>query len=105
MLPESWTGSDSGGGWPAMGQDNCGDAVHRLYPFLDGELDDDRRRNIRRHLDECKPCFQAFGFEAELREVIARRCRDQVPETLRERVFLALQSEPGPFDGRALPPW
>ncbi|HSH60603.1 MAG TPA: mycothiol system anti-sigma-R factor [Acidimicrobiales bacterium] len=100
MSPEGWGSTERGG--PGCG---CGDAVHRLYHFLDGELDDDRRSTIRRHLDECQPCFQAFGFEAELRVVIARKCQDQVPEALRQRVFHAIQGEAGPFDGPKLPPW
>jgi mycothiol system anti-sigma-R factor len=79
--------------------------MHRLYHFLDGELDDDRRSTIRRHLDECRPCFQAFGFEAELRGVIARKCQDQVPEVLRERVFHAIEGETGPLDPGKSPPW
>ena len=104
MFPEG----RSGGQWPEQwaGQAcGCGDAVHRLYPFLDGELDDDRRSTIRRHLDECSPCFQAFGFEAELRGVIARKCQDQVPDSLRDRVFDALKGESGPLGGGTLRPW
>jgi len=79
--------------------------MHRLYHFLDGELDDDRRSTIRRHLDECRPCLQAFGFEAELRGVIARKCQDQVPEALRRRVFSALEGETGPLNQPKSPPW
>jgi mycothiol system anti-sigma-R factor len=72
---------------------DCDDAVHRLYHFLDGELDDARRADIRKHLDECLPCLEAFDFEAELRQVIAMKCRDQVPESLRQRVADALHIE------------
>ena len=72
---------------------DCDDAVHRLYEFLDGELDDSRREHIQRHLDECLPCLEAFDFEAELRQVIATRCRDQVPESLRLRIAEAIHLE------------
>jgi mycothiol system anti-sigma-R factor len=75
---------------------DCDDAVHRLYHFLDGELDDRRRSDIKRHLDECLPCLEAFDFEAELRIVIAQKCRDEVPEHLRERIAQALRHE-GPL--------
>ena len=51
---------------------------------------------IRHHLDECAPCFEAFGFEAELKAVIARKCRDEVPEPLRRRVADALRAEDVP---------
>jgi mycothiol system anti-sigma-R factor len=72
---------------------DCDEAVHRLYHFLDGELDDTRRADIQRHLDECLPCLEAFDFEAELRQLIAMKCRDQVPESLRSRIADAIHHE------------
>jgi mycothiol system anti-sigma-R factor len=71
----------------------CQEAVATLYSFLDGELTPDRRLLIQHHLDECGPCFEAFGFEAELKAVIARKCRDEVPQSLRRRVADALSAE------------
>lgn len=68
----------------------CKEALETLYYFLDGELTDDRRRDIQHHLDECSPCLEAFDFEAELKAVIARHCRDRVPDHLRMRVVMAL---------------
>lgn len=85
---------------------HCDDALHTLYHYLDGELTEERRRQIRQHLEECSPCLRKFDFEAELKVVIARRCRDQVPDHLRLRVAAALaeasgrplsSSPPGPF--------
>ena len=78
---------------PSDGTCSCRDAVERLYHYLDGELDDRRRAAIRNHLDECLPCLEVFGFETELRQVIARKCRDQVPEELRIRITQAIQFE------------
>jgi mycothiol system anti-sigma-R factor len=72
---------------------DCEEAVARLYHYLDGELTEERRRLIAAHLDECAPCGRAYGFEAELRQVIADRCRDHVPESLVERVRRALEAE------------
>jgi mycothiol system anti-sigma-R factor len=72
---------------------NCGETIGRLYQFLDGELTVDRRAQIQRHLEECSPCFQAVGFERELRVVIASKCRDRVPEDLMKRIKAALQDE------------
>jgi mycothiol system anti-sigma-R factor len=69
---------------------DCQEAIHTLYNFLDGELTEVRRLEIKRHLDECGPCLDAFDFEAELKLVIARKCREQVPDHLRERVYWAL---------------
>jgi mycothiol system anti-sigma-R factor len=73
--------------------DPCQEAIATLYTFLDGELTADRRDTIQRHLEECSPCFEAFGFEAELKAVISRKCRDEVPDSLRHRVAEALRAE------------
>ncbi len=71
----------------------CQEAIATLYSFLDGELTPDRRERIQRHLDDCSPCFEAFGFEAELKTVIARKCHEEVPASLRQRVAEVLRAE------------
>ena len=73
-----------------LGKSDCQEAIHTLYHFLDGELTEERRHDIQHHLEECSPCLEAFDFEAELKIVIARKCRDQVPDSLRDRVHKAL---------------
>ena len=70
---------------------DCVEAVHLLYHYLDGELTAERRVLIRQHLDDCPPCGQAFDFEAELRVVVSQRCRETVPDHLRQRVAEALR--------------
>jgi mycothiol system anti-sigma-R factor len=79
---------------------DCEEALEALYTFLDGELTEARRIEIRHHLDDCSPCLEAFDFEAELRLVVRQRCRDQVPEALRqrlaERLLAAEKAEQGP---------
>ncbi len=80
----------TGGG--SLGLD-CDEAVHQLYHYLDGELTDQRRVEIARHLDRCEPCAGAADFESELRQVIANRCRDRVPETLIRRIADAIHEE------------
>jgi mycothiol system anti-sigma-R factor len=71
-------------------QPDCRDALETLYHYLDGELTDGRRQEIKHHLERCSPCLEAFDFEAELKMVIARHCRDRVPDHLRVRVVMAL---------------
>jgi mycothiol system anti-sigma-R factor len=78
----------SGGAFPVDG--DCREVIDTLYYFLDGELTSERRLEIQRHLDDCSPCLEAFDFEAELRIFVARKCRDQVPDELRQRIASAL---------------
>lgn len=70
---------------------NCEEVLDELYEFLDGELTDAKRTTIRRHLDDCSPCLETIDFYAELRIVVSQRCRDQVPDHLRQRVLDALR--------------
>ena len=72
---------------------SCDDAVRQLYTFLDGELTEERRAAIAAHLDGCAPCIGAARFEAELRSVIADRCHEHVPDSLRDRVAASLRQE------------
>lgn len=72
---------------------NCDETIERLYFFLDGELTEERRDAIQRHLDSCSPCLNVLGFETELRRVIADRCHDYVPEDLRKRIADLLEHE------------
>jgi mycothiol system anti-sigma-R factor len=65
---------------------DCEEALVALYTFLDGELTEAKRIEIRHHLDDCSPCLEVFDFEAELRTVIRQRCQEQVPDALRQRV-------------------
>lgn len=87
-------------GGPDMGEEmsggDCEQALRTLYYFLDGELTVERRLAIQRHLNVCSPCLEAFDFEAELKIVIARCCRDQVPERLRQRVADILEEASRP---------
>ena len=78
---------------------HCEETIERLYHFLDGELTDERRAEIQRHLDECSPCLDAYDFEADLRRVIAQKCRDRVPETLIVRVRAVIEAEARSIDG------
>lgn len=72
---------------------DCENSLHALYAYLDGELTDENRARIQHHLDGCQPCAEPYDFEAELREVIRRKCQEQVPEALMAKVRLALERE------------
>ena len=72
---------------------DCTEAVEVLYHFLDGELTAVRRTEIRQHLEACMPCWEAYDFEAELKQLIARRCSETAPDALRQRIADALRRE------------
>lgn len=78
-------------GTPAQGSD-CNEALRELYEYLDGELTSERRTLIHRHLDRCPPCNGLGDFEIELRQVIAMRCQETVPDHLKDRVAHAIEA-------------
>jgi mycothiol system anti-sigma-R factor len=72
---------------------DCDKVIYRVYGYLDGELRFYRRWSVRRHLEKCPPCAQGFDFELELRHVVSTKCRDEVPDELRDRIFQALEQQ------------
>ena len=77
---------------------NCNEALEELYLFLDGELTEERRYTIKSHLEDCSRCFEAFDFEAELRIVIAHRCRDEVPESFKDKIAALIEEDAAAHD-------
>jgi mycothiol system anti-sigma-R factor len=65
---------------------DCNDTLRELETFLDDELTSETRDAIHAHLDGCPDCLQAFDFHAELKAMIAQRCRDELPPGLLERI-------------------
>jgi mycothiol system anti-sigma-R factor len=80
-------------GDPVADHRGCADAVHRMYEYLDGELTPEVLTEMKAHLEACLNCFEAFDFEAELRQVIATRCRESVPESLVIRIQESIRIE------------
>ena len=66
---------------------DCRDVLAEVYLYLDLECDDDRRKLIREHLDECSPCLREYGIEQEVKILVARCCGAELaPAGLRERL-------------------
>ncbi|MGC8481597.1 MAG: hypothetical protein ACP5PJ_08615 [Acidimicrobiales bacterium] len=58
-------------------------------------MTDQRRDLIRRHLDECSPCLEAFEFETELRTMISSRSKERCPDSLLDKIARVLQDDEG----------
>jgi len=69
---------------------DCRAVIQELYTFLDGELAETKSVELTRHLHGCIDCHEAVAFHAELKMVISTKCRDQVPDSLRQRIAAAL---------------
>ena len=74
---------------------NCDDARHTLYEFLDGELTSDVKLQIQQHLEACAPCFEKFDFEAEVLQIVGKKCSEPLPAGLTEKILAALRGDGG----------
>jgi mycothiol system anti-sigma-R factor len=62
---------------------DCKETLRELEAFLDNEMSTEVQTVIRAHLEGCPDCWQAFDFHAELKVVIAEKCRnDEMPAGL-----------------------
>ena len=73
---------------------DCNETLRELEAFLDGELSDDASRALHGHLEGCLDCLHAFDFQAELKAVIAAKCRnDEMPAGLLARIEQCLEAD------------
>jgi mycothiol system anti-sigma-R factor len=71
---------------------DCTEVIRQVYLYLDGEIDDSDRAQVRDHLDECGPCLREFGIEQEVKALVARCCgSDAAPDGLKDRLRIKLQ--------------
>ena len=64
----------------------CEEVIAHLLSYLDGEIDDTKRVQIDRHLEECRGCFSRAEFEKALRDKV-RQTGDASPSrSLQERI-------------------
>lgn len=80
---------------------DCKQTLHDLEAYLDGELSPEATAHVLGHIDECLECFHAFDFQAEVKQIIASKCRNDVmpPELLGQlRLALATPLDPSHRD-------
>lgn len=73
----------------------CAEAMARLAPYLDRELDPTEQVAVQAHLEECGNCAGLFRFEANILTFVGQRlARTQAPAALRARIRRAWGSGP-----------
>jgi mycothiol system anti-sigma-R factor len=73
---------------------DCEQTLREMETFLDGELTEGASTSLRAHIEGCTDCLQAFDFHAELKAVIAAKCRqDEMPAGLLSRIEECLQAD------------
>jgi mycothiol system anti-sigma-R factor len=66
---------------------DCREVITEVYLYLDLECSDERRRVIKHHLDECRPCLREYGIEQEVKALVARCCgQEKAPQEMLARL-------------------
>ena len=69
----------------------CGHVISSVWDYLDDEIDADRKRQIRRHLEACDHCRDQYTFEGAFLRSVSRILNDETDyDSLRRRVETAL---------------
>jgi mycothiol system anti-sigma-R factor len=82
---------DTAAGADARMKAECAELIAEVWTLLDGECKPENREKLRKHLEECPPCFRLYGLEEQFKALIATKCRgEKAPEGLRERLRLEI---------------
>lgn len=74
----------------------CQEAVKKLNEYLSRELDATEEDVVKKHLSECKGCFEKFRFEETLLKTIRERASQvRAPEALRSKILGLLRDNRG----------
>ena len=73
--------------------DDCDALLQNIADYLHGELAPTEAQHLKAHLDECPPCFESADFQAQLRQLVARRCNEHVPDDFKVRLVARLEFE------------
>ena len=77
----------------AGGSDNpCQSALDGLHQYVDGEMSEAGRRQMEMHLRDCIGCENVFGFEVQVKRLIATRGQTRCPDEVRARLTTVIHT-------------
>jgi anti-sigma factor (TIGR02949 family) len=71
---------------------DCEEALHRLFEYLDAELDRRSQREMEQHLERCRSCFSRVEFEKRLKAYTIELRTEPVSSELDLRIRSVLDS-------------
>lgn len=70
----------------------CSELLAEIYLLLDHECSAAHEAQLRKHLDDCPPCFEQYGVDKQLKELLARKCGgDHAPYELKSRLQASIR--------------
>lgn len=70
---------------------DCKELIANLYLLLDEELSEDRCAELKAHLNYCQDCTGRYGLEREFKDLVQRKCGEQAPSELLDRIRSKLE--------------
>lgn len=65
---------------------DCGEALTKLFEFIDAEISELEGDRIRRHLADCEPCLSEYDIADHLKKLVRRSCTESAPAGLHARI-------------------
>lgn len=73
---------------------SCSEAAEKVYEYLDGELDSERAREVRCHVEQCRRCYPMYNWEQMFLDFVRENAdRAEANPELREKVEALLDRE------------
>ena len=67
--------------------ENKRECLEMLQAILDGEATPEQKDHfLKKHLEECMPCYKNYHLEVAIRELIKSKCCNQAPQELVEDI-------------------
>jgi mycothiol system anti-sigma-R factor len=74
---------------------SCAEAVHELWNYLDGLVDEAQREAVEEHLSVCRRCCGELEFAEELRGFLALHGDEELPPEVQARLAATLNEIEG----------
>jgi anti-sigma factor (TIGR02949 family) len=63
--------------------ENKRECLEMLQSIIDGEATPEQKEHfLKKHLDECMPCYKSYHLEVAIRDLLKSKCTNQAPQEL-----------------------
>ena len=70
---------------------DCPEAVRRMWAYLDHSLERGPVEEFETHLEACQRCCGELEFSRHMKEMVAAKGSETLPDPLRRRIELLLE--------------
>ncbi len=70
---------------------DCSAVLADIFLLLDNECDAGAAKRLQGHLEDCPSCLEHYAVQRELKSLLARKCCEEAPQGLRERLRVEIR--------------